>query len=141
MSQTGPRPPAAPNQAPLFITAYGDGGFRIAGRRLEGPVLLTFERILDWPPDWPAEKRWSPDTPAFTAFTPDVLASLFTATPALEIVVIGCGARLIVPPAEMRTAARACGVSLESMDTGAACRTYNALIADGRRAGAALWPV
>lgn len=137
MSPTGQPPPAAPNQAPLFITAYGDGGFRIAGVRLEGPVLLTFERILDWP----ADHRWSSDAPAFAVFTPDVLASLFAATPTLEIVVIGCGARLIVPPAEMRTAAQAHRLALESMDTGAACRTYNALIADGRRAGAALWPV
>jgi uncharacterized protein len=137
VSQTGQHPPAAPNQAPLFITAYGDGGFRIAGARLEGPVLLTFERILDWP----ADHRWSSDAPAFASFTPDVLAPLLTATPALEILVIGCGPALAVPPASLRAAAKARGVALESMDTGAACRTYNALIADGRRAGAALWPV
>ncbi len=35
---------------------------------------------------------------------------------------------------------RATGIALEPMDTGAACRTYNVLVAEGRRVAAALIP-
>jgi uncharacterized protein len=38
----------------------------------------------------------------------------------------------------LRAALRAAGVVVEPMDTGAACRTYNVLMADGRRVAAAL---
>jgi uncharacterized protein len=41
-------------------------------------------------------------------------------------------------PSSLRAALRAAGVVVEPMDTGAACRTYNVLMADGRRVAAAL---
>jgi len=33
------------------------------------------------------------------------------------------------------------GLALEVLDTGSACRTYNVLLAEGRRVAAALMPV
>jgi uncharacterized protein len=41
-------------------------------------------------------------------------------------------------PAALRQALKATGISLDSMDTGAACRTYNVLLAEDRRVAAAL---
>ncbi|MEX2008825.1 MAG: Mth938-like domain-containing protein, partial [Dongiaceae bacterium] len=41
-------------------------------------------------------------------------------------------------PEALRRALRAAGVVMEAMDTGAACRTYNVLVADERRVAAAL---
>jgi uncharacterized protein len=43
-------------------------------------------------------------------------------------------------PAKLRSALRASGIALEPMDTGAACRTYNVLVAEGRQVSAALIP-
>jgi uncharacterized protein len=43
-------------------------------------------------------------------------------------------------PAPLRTALRTAGIALEAMDTGAACRTYNVLVAEDRRVAAALIP-
>ncbi len=43
-----------------------------------------------------------------------------------------------MPAADVRRAFAEAGVSLEAMDTGAACRTYNILLAEGRPVGAAL---
>jgi uncharacterized protein len=42
-----------------------------------------------------------------------------------------------VPPA-LRAALRGAGIAVEPMDTGAACRTFNVLLAEGRRVAAAL---
>lgn len=55
-----------------------------------------------------------------------------------EIVIFGSGARLrFVPPALHRVLIQH-GVGMETMDTGAACRTYNVLAMEGRSVVAAL---
>jgi len=56
----------------------------------------------------------------------------------IEILLLGTGARMAPVPAEIRLALRHAGIVVEPMDTGAACRTYNVLIAEDRRAAAAL---
>ena len=56
----------------------------------------------------------------------------------VEILLLGCGRRMgIVPPA-LRQGLRASGIVVDAMDTGAACRTYNVLLAEERRVAAAL---
>ena len=50
----------------------------------------------------------------------------------------GTGARQVLPGAEVRRAFADVHIALEAMDTGAACRTYNVLLAEGRPVGAAL---
>ena len=54
------------------------------------------------------------------------------------ILVIGCGATFVPPPKNLRSALKDTGTSLEWMDTGAACRTFNVLLAEGRCAVTAL---
>ena len=61
-------------------------------------------------------------------------------SPPIEILLIGSGATFEMAPAALRSALGARGVSIESMDTGAACRTYNVLMAEDRRVAAALIP-
>ena len=56
----------------------------------------------------------------------------------IDLLLLGCGARMAMVPAAVRQYLRAAGVVVEGMDTGAACRTYNVLMADGRRVAAAL---
>lgn len=62
--------------------------------------------------------------------------------PALDaeasLLVVGCGARFQAPPKGLRAELKALGVALEWMDTGAACRTFNVLLAEERGAVAAL---
>ena len=48
---------------------------------------------------------------------------------------------MLLVPQHLRLGLREAGVVLESMDTGAACRTYNVLMAEGRRVATALIPV
>ncbi len=49
-----------------------------------------------------------------------------------EIILLGTGPRLIFPPRELLLAVQARGVGMEVMDTGAACRTFNVLLAEDR---------
>ena len=55
-----------------------------------------------------------------------------------EVVIFGSGARLrFVRPALLRALIER-GIGVETMDTGAACRTYNVLVSEGRSVLAAL---
>jgi len=54
------------------------------------------------------------------------------------ILVVGCGTGVMAPPPDLRVELKARGISLEWMDTGAACRTFNVLLTEEREAVAAL---
>jgi uncharacterized protein len=55
-----------------------------------------------------------------------------------EVVIFGSGARLRFPPPALLRPLMAARIGIETMDTAAACRTYNILVAEGRQATAAL---
>ena len=57
------------------------------------------------------------------------------------LLVVGCGARSVFLPPPLRAGFKAAGVALEVVDTGAACRIYNVLLAESRKVGAALIPL
>jgi uncharacterized protein len=117
-------PPSArfPGQAP--IEAYGNGGFRFAGMSHRGSILCLPSGIYAWEPASPL------DLPSLTP----VLAEKDT----LGLLILGTGRHQEMPAPEVRRAFVEAGVSLEPMDTGAACRTYNVLLAEGRQVGGAL---
>lgn len=124
--KTLPAPDPAQRQ---IVQGYGPGRFRISEVEHTGPVLVGPEATFRWPVSDAA------------ALAPDNLAPLLAVRPALEILIVGCGARAVFVAPAMRAALKAAGLGLEVMDTGAACRTYNVLLAEGRRVGAALIPV
>jgi uncharacterized protein len=88
-------------------------------------VLVPWRgNVLRWPPG-------SPDGLAAGHFE-QVLAL------APEVVIFGSGERLrFVPPALYRCLIDA-GIGIETMDTPAACRTFNVLASEGRKVVAAL---
>jgi uncharacterized protein len=111
-------------QGRQLIQGYGDGGFRVAGKVHRGSVLVFAERTLAWP--------------VVTADAVTV-ASLPAADLAdVDILLVGCGDRFVAPPPPLGPDLKALGVALEWMDTGAACRTFNVLLSEDRRAAAAL---
>jgi uncharacterized protein len=109
-----------------LIEGYGGGGFRIAGDRLSGSVLVFPERTAAW-----AVER-------FAELTLESLAEVTAETPAIEVLLIGCGERPAQPPLPLLRGLADAGVAAEFMDTGAACRTFNVLLAEDRRVAAAL---
>jgi uncharacterized protein len=56
-----------------------------------------------------------------------------------ELVLFGTGPRQRFAPAVIRAAFAARGIGVESMDLGAACRTFNILVQEERRVAAALF--
>ena len=56
----------------------------------------------------------------------------------VELLLLGCGARMQQVPGPLRQALRDAGIVVEPMDTGAAARTYNILLGENRRVAAAL---
>jgi uncharacterized protein len=107
------------------IEGYGASGFRVAGVLYARPILVFPDATLEWPVSRIEEVT-------LQALRP-VLERGGT-----EILLLGCGARMQPVPAALRQALKAAGIGLEAMDTGAACRTYNVLLAEDRRVAAAL---
>jgi uncharacterized protein len=111
---------------PQIIEAHRAGGFTIAGVRHEGSVLVLPERTFPWP------------VRELAAVTLESLAPITATAATVDILVLGCGAAFGRPAADLRAALRAHGIVTEAMDTRAACRTFNVLLAEDRRVAAAL---
>lgn len=111
------------------INAYGDGGFRISGRRWTESVLVFPQAIQPW------------GVGAFAEATAASLEPVFGIEPKVELLLFGCGPAMAFVPKDLRASLRSRGVVVEGLDTGAACRTYNLLMGEGRRVAAALIPV
>jgi len=120
--------PPAPGQR-LLIEAYGPGRLRIGGVVHQRPVIVLPGAVIEWPID------------SIAALSRESLAAVIGAAPKVEILIVGCGARLVPVLPTLRQDLRAAGLSIDTMDTGAACRTYNVLLAEGRRVAAALIPL
>jgi len=117
-------PPAS--AGPRIIDAYGNGGFRIGGEAFQGSVLVL--------PDG-AVTSWSADIATLSA---DSFEAVLAVSPHPEILLLGCGRRAAFVPPPVRQRLREAGIVVDAMGTGAACRTYNVLIAEERRVAAAL---
>ncbi len=111
------------------INAYGDGGFRISGTRWTESVLVFPGQTLSW------------GIPDIKAMTIASLEPVFAAGGDVEILLLGCGPSMVFIDKALRAEVRSRGPVIEALDTGAACRTYNLLMGEGRRVAAALIPV
>lgn len=109
------------------IDAYGEGGFRLAGARHDGSVLILGDEPRSWPVASLAELSLADLQPVLALGRAEV-----------EFVLLGTGARNGLPPREIREGLKAAGIGLEFMDTPAAARLYNLLTSEGRKLAAAL---
>jgi uncharacterized protein len=109
------------------IERYGASGFRVAGVIYHGSVLVFPDLTLPW-------AAASADCVTAESLMPVVEHG------GVQILLLGFGRTVRKVPPPLRAALRAAGIVLESMDTGAACRTYNVLLTEDRRVAAALLP-
>lgn len=108
------------------IEAYGNGGFRFAGMSHRGSILCLAKSITAWDVSTPDE------------VTPGSLALVLAEKDLTRSLLLGTGARQVFASPTLRAAFRDAGIALETMDTGAACRTFNVLLSEGRPVAAAL---
>lgn len=125
--------PTGPRQQ---IQAYGGGAFRISGVRHEGSVLILAERTQAWSAgsiETISAASLAPLTRETGEAPSDAGAGL--------LVIIGCGEKFVAMPPALRAGLAAAGIHAEWMGTGAACRTFNVLVGEGRAVRAALLAV
>jgi uncharacterized protein len=108
------------------IRSYSSEVLRIGEHSIRSSCIVMADALLaNWPPATLDELQVSH------------LEPIFELRP--ELVLLGTGARQRFAPAEIRTAFAARGIGIESMDLGAACRTFNILVQEERRVAAALF--
>ena len=108
------------------IESYGAGRFRVSGVEHTGSVLVFQDRTIPW------------NVARMDSLAADSFGPIIAADPSVEILLLGCGERLQFLTQDLRTHLRDHAIGFDVMDTGAACRTYNVLIAEARRVAAAL---
>ena len=75
---------------------------------------------------------------AFSQVTFESFGALLARQQLPELVLLGCGVEMALPDPALRAALRERGILLETMASGAACRTYNVLMGEERQVAAAL---
>lgn len=116
--------PHLPQPAP--IDAYGDGGFRFGGMSHRGSLLCFPDGVWAWAVGDPGQ------------LNENALAAVFDRAQTLDFFLIGAGRDPWPLPEALRQRFRALSLSVDTMPTGTAVRTYNILLAENRRVGAGL---
>lgn len=114
------------NASQKIIQAYTAGRFKISGEYFDGAVIVTPFAVAPWP------------DANISNLDPQSFAHLVGE---IDVLLVGTGrtGALLMP--QTRVAFKQAGLSIDMMDTGAACRTFNVLTAEGRRVAAALIPI
>ncbi len=104
------------------VDGYGPGFFRVAGQVIEGAMLITANAARSW--------GGIEDSATLIALAGEV-----------DVLILGTGAETALTPKPLREALEEAGIGVEPMASPAACRTYNVLLAEGRRVALAALPV
>ena len=109
-----------------LIRGYGAGEVRVGQHIVKAPCIVTADALIT---DWSA--------PEPTMLTPADLDPILQLRP--EVVLLGTGPTQRCPSASVRAAFASRRIGFETMDLGAACRTYNILVQEERRVVAVLY--
>ena len=104
------------------IEGYGPGFFRISGEVQEGMIAVLPSGVTSW--------QGMEDSRCICAARDEI-----------DLLLVGTGPNARSLPERFCNAVGTCGIEVEAMPTPAACRTYNVLLAEGRRVAVALMPV
>ena len=113
----------------LLVQSYGNGGFRIGGRRIDGSVLLVGDSV------------YSVEAQSTVDLKETDFDKLLSADEKPEILFVGTGSTMQQLPKNIRHFLQTADFMPELMDTGAAARTLNVLRMEDRRVAALLLQV
>jgi uncharacterized protein len=113
------------------IQSYKTGIFKISGEIYNHPVYVTPFNVLLW--DVAGEL-------SIADLKPEHFDFLIKQADDIDVVLLGCGKTMVFMPQGLEEAFKFAGLSVDIMDTGAACRTYNVLMAEGRRVACLMIP-
>jgi uncharacterized protein len=106
------------------VTGYGENFVTINGERHEANLVVLPDRVLPW------------NAAGFDALAEEDFRVFLEMD--LEILLLGTGPRQRFPHPKLTRVLAEKRIGVEAMDLRAACRTYNILVAEGRRVAAAL---
>lgn len=112
----------------LTIRSYAPGEIVVGEQVLRGPCVVSAAQLLA---DWGAR--------AAATLDESLLAPLLELRP--SVIVLGVLEGQLPAPRPLVVALQRRGVGVETMNLGAACRTYNVLVHEGRAVVAGLFPV
>jgi uncharacterized protein len=116
---------STPTQHYQTVTAYDDAGVELNAVRFTHSLIVLPETA---PIAWPVS--------SFDSLTPENFAELDAMSP--DVVILGTGKRQRFIHPRLIAALTARSIGVECMDNQAACRTYNILMAEGRKVALAL---
>ncbi len=108
-----------------IIRGYGAGELRVNDTIYRGAVILSASTVIAEPNIHRLDELLALDASSMLALQP-------------EVVLLGTGAQQIFPAASFSAQFLRAGIGFETMDTGAACRTFNVLAGEQRRVVAML---
>jgi uncharacterized protein len=109
-----------------LIRGYGAGVLRIGERTVQRHCIVSADTLITY---------W--DVQSVAQLSAEHLRPVWPLKP--EMALLGTGARQLFPARDVREAFSTHSVALETMDLGAACRTYNILVQEERRVVALLF--
>lgn len=112
-----------------IIQGYSSGHFKVSGVTYSHPVLVSSARTDIWEIGEISDIQ----DLRFEHFS-----ALLDQADDIDVVLLGTGRNIGFLSPDVRRALKEGGLQLDMMDTGAACRTYNVLMAEGRRVFCAL---
>lgn len=108
------------------VQTYEPGLLKVNDTLFSQPVMLIMGQ--------PAQ-NWAIKT--FDDLSIESLETIIAQAP--DVILLGTGTTLRFPAPALSQQVIQKGIGIEIMDTGAACRTYNLLLAEGRKVAAALF--
>lgn len=104
---------------------YGNGMLQVNGQAHHESLIIFPDSLQT---GWPVS--------SIEDLSVEHLAPLINRKP--DVALLGTGEKQVFPSLDLRRALAQQGIQLDVMDSGAACRTYNLLVAEGRHVGAAV---
>lgn len=119
-------------QGTQIIQSYANEGFRVNGQSYDGPICVCPAQTTLWA---------QADGKTALELQLDDFQPLIDQSDEIDVVLFGSGAQIKFLSADLKRSLKETDLYIDCMDTGAACRTYNVLMAEGRRVFAVLLPV
>ena len=107
------------NDAQYKITGYDEQGIFINGRLFQNSVILSPMNIVE---------AWEPDI--YSQLEAEHLFPLYDLKP--DVIILGTGKKQTFPSREVLQILTKMKIGYEIMETQAACRTFNIIMAEGR---------
>jgi len=115
----------------MVVQSYKSGQFKVSGQSYDGNIIVCAEHVLPWDTGSKDIASLSLDN-----FAPIIQAKK---DGVFDVLLMGTGVDFQFLDPALKLALHQQGIAPDMMNTGAACRTFNTLLADGRRVCAAMF--